>query len=166
MATVIINLGLKSVRAIVFNKDGIVICSNKQPITTFINGDRVEQDPNEWIEKSKNVFKKSLDQIPGKVTVDKISFTTSASCLVFIDQHGSSLRKSMMVSDKRSSKECATLWNLNEFQQVYNKTNLKPTPDLYIPKILWILNNERQIYNECWKMVSPADYLAYRFGSQ
>lgn len=165
MITAIINLGLKSVRAIIFDNNGIALCSNMEPVTTIINKAWVEQDPNEWIEKAKNVFIKSLDQIGENLLIEKISFTTSASCLVFINREGTPLRNAIMVSDKRASKECVTLWAMNEFQEIYKSNSIKPTPDLYIPKILWVLHNERQIYNDCWKMVSPADYLAYKFGS-
>jgi len=166
MAIAIINLGLKSIRAIIYNENGSMICSNNEPITTTINGDWLEQNPNEWLEKAKNVLFESLNQLPESNIVKKISFTTSASCLVMIDKNGNPLRNSIMVSDKRSVKECVVLWNMKEFQDIYSKNFQKPTPDFYIPKILWILNYEKHLYDKCWKMISPGDYLAFKFGSK
>ena len=47
----VINLGLKSVRAIIFNQEGQKIESCSLPIMTMLRGEFIEQDPEEWWQK-------------------------------------------------------------------------------------------------------------------
>jgi xylulokinase len=163
---VVINLGLKSIRAIAFDEKGKAISSSKSEVTTIIMDDWVEQDPREWFKKSTAVLKECLDNLPNGTIVKKITFTTSASCLVLIDRSGEPLRNVMMVSDKRSTRECDIIWHSNEYQTIFKKINKKPTPDLYLPKILWLKNNEEDIFLKCWKFLGPSDFLAYKFCSE
>jgi xylulokinase len=44
----VLNLGLKSMRAIVFDDRGRRLLTAARPVHTFLEGDRIEQDPAEW----------------------------------------------------------------------------------------------------------------------
>ena len=44
----IVNLGLKSIRIIIFNDAGKVMYSDSFPVHTSLQGERVEQDAVEW----------------------------------------------------------------------------------------------------------------------
>lgn len=60
MNILVINLGLKSVRGIVFDEKGIKLASYSEPICTFVQEDLVEQDPNEWWQKTRRVTHASI----------------------------------------------------------------------------------------------------------
>ena len=51
MLVLSLNLGLKSVRAIVFDRSGQTIASEALPVTTTLKGGMVEQCPDEWWDK-------------------------------------------------------------------------------------------------------------------
>ena len=51
----VINLGLKSIRGIVYNDIGKKIISNNIEIKTYVNDNHVEQDPKEYISKLKKI---------------------------------------------------------------------------------------------------------------
>ena len=52
----VINLGLKSIRGIVYNDIGRKMISNNIVIKTHINNNHVEQDPKEYILKLKKFW--------------------------------------------------------------------------------------------------------------
>ena len=118
MSSIVINLGLKSVRAIAFSYEGSIMSSSKIEVQTTINGGQVEQNPKEWILKTKEVLFNCLNDISGE-EINKVTFTTSASCLVLIDKNGNALRNVIMVSDKRSMKECEIIWNHYDYKLLH-----------------------------------------------
>ena len=46
----VLNMGMKSIRSIVFAADGEKLASAARPLESFLNGDMVEQNPVEWWE--------------------------------------------------------------------------------------------------------------------
>lgn len=117
----VINMGLKSIRSIIFNQNGLKLGSSSLAINTAINDKCVEQSPNEWWEKANTVIHKSLRD-SGNPHIDFITVTTSASCLVCIDENGNPLQRAFMVSDKRAEKEAAEIKQMPEFDEVYKDT--------------------------------------------
>ena len=52
----IINLGLKSIRGIIFNKDGQQIFSSSRAVHSKLIEDKVEQDTDEWKAKLESIL--------------------------------------------------------------------------------------------------------------
>lgn len=100
----VVNMGLKSIRCIIFNQNGLKLGSAAKAINTAINDKCVEQDPDEWWEKGILVVRKALSDA-GCPQINYITVTTSASCLVCVDKYGNPLQKAFMISDKRADSE-------------------------------------------------------------
>lgn len=124
----VINMGLKSIRSIIFNQNGLKLGSSSLAINTAINDKCVEQSPNEWWEKANTVIHKSLRD-SGNPHIDFITVTTSASCLVCIDENGNPLQRAFMVSDKRAEKEAA---EIKQMPDVFEKTEYFVTPNDFL----------------------------------
>lgn len=133
----VINMGLKSIRCIIFNQNGVKLGSYAIAINTAINDYCVEQDPNEWWEKAKLVMANSLKEA-GKPYIDFITVTSSASCLVCVDKNGNALQRAYMVSDKRAEEEAKEIKSTREFTNIYNETGVDISSSLMLPKILWV----------------------------
>jgi xylulokinase len=164
MCIAVINLGLKSVRCIVFDSDGKKVSSSSVPVTTFVWDAYVEQDAAEWWQKAQKVMTEAFGALPSGIELKGLTVTTSASCLVSIDKELNPLRRVIMVSDRRSVSQCAHIGNAESFAAVKAKVGIGATTDTYLPKILWIKENEPEVYEKTWKFISPADYLFLKLG--
>jgi len=161
MNTLIVNLSLRSIRVIIFNDKGEKLHEDWLPVGTSISEEFVEQDPNEWWKLLQELLKNTLAMKQFTSSIRYISVTSSASCLVVLDNQGKVLRKSIMVSDKRAEKESEEL--KEKFSQVLSKADYgKFEPSFMLPKILWIKNNEPEIFKKAQMYISSNDYLIYK----
>ncbi len=161
----VINLGLKSIRCIIFDSNGMKLGSASAAIQTAIDDVRVEQSPAQWKEKAFDVMQNALSE----ARASKISFltvTTSASCLVCMDANGNPVRDAIMVSDKRAVKEASFINELSSFKPVKEKTGLAVSASLLLPKILWVKKNQPDIFEKTAYFLTPNDYLIHFLSGQ
>ena len=158
----VLNMGMKSIRSIIFNRNGIKVSSAAVSIETSLNGDWVVQNPSEWWEKAKHVIKESIQDLNGE-RIDYMTVTASSSCLVCTDQDCNALYPSIMVSDRRAVKESQQIEHLTSFIKVKESTGMSADPCLMIPKILWIKNNVPLVYENTYQFLSPNDFLTAKF---
>ena len=162
MRTVLVlNMGMKSIRSFIFREDGRKLSGSALPLTSAINDQRVEQDAFEWWEKALQVMKKSIHEA-GIRTLDAITVTASASCLVCLDSEGEPLAPVMMVSDKRAQAEAEEILRLPEFAEVRQKTGLPMSSSLLLPKILWVKHHAREVFEQTAYFLTSNAYLLYR----
>ncbi len=162
MKTVLVlNMGMKSIRSIIFTEEGRKLAQAALPLTSAINDIRVEQDASEWWEKALTVIRKSTHEA-GIKHLDAITVTSSASCLVCVDEDGNALAPVMMVSDKRAQKEAEYISNMPEFMEVKAKTGLAMSSSLLLPKILWIKRHCDDIFSNTAYFLTSNAYLLYR----
>lgn len=162
MYVLVLNLGLKSIRAIIFDTDGNKMASYSTPIDTSIRGSWVEQNPEEWWDKGCDVIMKAIVDKDLRNGIRYITVTSSSACLVPVGKDGNVLRWAIMVSDRRAIKQSKYLSGLEEFKPVTEKTGLKADPYLMLPKIIWLKENEKEIFAQAYKYLSPNDYLIFR----
>lgn len=103
----VLNMGMKSIRSIIFDGGGNKLASYAVPIETSLTGDTVTQSPAEWWEKACIVIHETLADA-GNIFVDYLTVTTSSSCLVCVDRKGEALLPCMMVSDKRQAERAVS----------------------------------------------------------
>lgn len=156
----VLNMGMKSIRSIIFDSAGHKLASRSLPLKTAINDKQVEQDPLEWWEKALQVMGESLAEARCH-QIEAITVTSSASCLVCLDKAGKPLGSALMVSDKRAEAEADYLAALPEFAEVKHRTGLAMSASLMLPKILWLQKNEPERFARTACFLSPNDYLIY-----
>ena len=157
----VLNMGMKSIRSIIFDQNGKKISSAALPIKTAINDNHVEQDPNEWWDKALDVMSRSI--YDAKIdNIDYITVTTSASCLVCINSDGHAVTNALMVSDKRASNQAKEIKQLPEFQSVYARTGLSMSTSLMLPKIYWFKQNRIDLFDKTAYFLSSNDYLIFK----
>jgi sugar (pentulose or hexulose) kinase len=155
----VLNLGLKSIRAIVFDEMGNKLAASHLPLNTYIKADWVTQDPNEWWEKGTLVIRDVLRDSDVRNGVKYVTVTASSACLVAVDSANNALGNAIMVSDKRAVQESEYLASVPEFRAVEHRTGLRANPYLMIPKILWLKRNMPDIFERTHKFLSPNDFL-------
>lgn len=157
----VINMGLKSIRCIIFNEDGMKLYNEAIPIKTAISAEKVEQDPKEWWQSAEKLIGRAACECK-EICIDYITVTASASCLVCVDKSGTPLMRALMVSDKRAEEESQYISQLDEFKKVHKETLLDITASLMLPRILWLKRNMPDIYHETDKFLSPNDFMLYK----
>lgn len=131
----VLNMGMKSIRSIIFDNEGNKLASAALPIETSLSGECVTQNPCEWWEKAKRVIRETVEETAG-ITVDYLTVTTSSSCLVSVDEEEEPLGPCIMVSDKRAVYESDFLKNNSLFETVKEESGLDADPYLMLPKAL------------------------------
>lgn len=158
----VLNMGMKSIRSIIFDEEGNKLASAALPIVTSLTGERVTQQPSEWWEKACGVIRESVTDA-GNVPVDYLTVTSSSSCLVCIDKNGEALLPCMMVSDKRAKAESGFISGMRMFAGIKENSGLGMDASLLLPKALWVKNHEKEIYKKTYKFLAPNDYLIMKF---
>lgn len=157
-----LNMGMKSIRSIIFDEDGNKLASAALPIVTSLAGEKVTQSPSEWWQKACKVIKETVSDA-GNISIDYLTVTSSSSCLVCVDQEDRELLPCMMVSDRRAREESEILAKTLAFPEVKERTGLGMDASLLIPKALWVRNHENALYEKTKKFLSPNDYLILKF---
>lgn len=158
----VLNMGMKSIRSIIFDEEGNKLAFAAVPIVTSLAGNTVTQIPLEWWEKACEVIAETISDA-GNIMIDYLTVTSSSSCLVCVDKDGNELLPCIMVSDKRAQKESDFIMKTLAFAKVKEKTGLTMDASLLLPKALWIKNHEKEIYEKTDKFLTPNDYLIMKF---
>ena len=159
----IINLGLKSIRFIVFDDNAKVIYSDSRPIHTILKNERVEQDAYEW----KNLLFELLNKLSLNQDLIKnikyITSTASSSCVFGLNKEMEPITKVLMVSDKRASRESNEIKNNSIFIKHKNNSQISCSVSSNIPKLLWFKNNELVNYEKIKHWIGANEFLNYEF---
>lgn len=159
----VINLGLRSIRAIIFDEKVQILAQNWYPVQTVIQGDRVEQDPNEWWALCLQLMSEVLQKDPSyKKNLKAITITSSAACLVVLDKKGVPLTNSLMVSDKRATAQSANLKKEKSLETVFTHSKNLAVPSFMFPKILWIKEHLPHIFKQRPFFMSSNDFFIYK----
>ena len=157
----VINLGLKSIRGIVFDRLGLQIYSKAFPVHTLLFDKLVEQDANEWLV----LLDKIMLKIKAHTNLSKqilfVTVTTSSSCILGVDLRGNALTKVLMVSDKRSSGEVEQICSDNYYQSLDNKPVCNTSST--VPKVIWFKNNDLELFDRVKYWLGAGEYLNYFF---
>ena len=159
MSVVVINLGLKSIRCIAFDESGKKLISASRPVHTQLRSREVEQDANEWLNLCRDVVAEASSGLQEQI--DAVTVTTSASCLVPVDELGRPTHPVLMVSDSRSVDQAEELRAHDEFQDAVTETGLPFTPDLMLPKLLWLRRHAPKVFDSTKYFLSPGDFLGF-----
>ncbi len=163
MHTLIVNLGLRSVRAIVFDERGQKVTHEWFPVGTSLNGDRVEQDPAEWWGLAVRAIRRALADLEDVSSVRYMSVTCPSGCLVVLGADGGLLAPSLMVADKRAREQAESIRQTESLSTVFENGNNLAEASYLWPKILWLQEHEPEVVREASAFLNANDYLAYRF---
>ena len=83
----VLNMGMKSIRSIIFDEAGNKLAVAARPIVTSLRGEMVTQTPAEWWSKACEVIRESVSEV-GDTFIDYLTVTASSSCLSCVDKNG------------------------------------------------------------------------------
>ena len=158
--TCVLNLGLKSMRAAVFDAAGRLSAIAHRPIATRLGEGMVEQDPEDWWRAALE----TLDEVAAEIDMGRVELVTvtgSAGCLVPLDVDGRPIRPAIMISDVRAQAHAARIASHEAYGRL-TRASARVTPDLMVPKISWFREQEPEAYAKTRWLASPNDFLVHR----
>ena len=155
----VINLGLKSVRIIVFDDSGEQIYANSKPVYSKLRGVQVEQSAAEWRTLLNELLFELRDQTSLAGTIEYVTSTTSSSCIYGVDESGNPTTPVVMVSDKRSKLQSDRIVSLNSYRDSAEASCFRCSPSSTLPKILWFKETEPEIYEKTHKWLGAGEFL-------
>lgn len=155
----ILNLGLKSIRAIVFDASGRRISIAARKVNSRLVGDWVEQDAAEWRRLMEEVVREAIDLPKLRGAIHYITVSCSASCLVSVDAKMQPTYRVIMVSDRRAIAEGERIGKDAEFQELAKRLGYSSSQYSQMARMLWIKENEPEVYARTTKFLAPNDFL-------
>ncbi len=159
----VINLGLRSIRVILFNDQKEIVEKNWYPVQTTIENQKVEQNPNEWWELCEQLLDELfLKKSEYSENLEFITVTSSANCLVMLDKSGVSISNSYIVSDKRAVKQAQFLTQDKNVSTLFTNPNFLPNPSYMFPKMLWLKENDPKLFRKVHYFMGANDFLIHK----
>ena len=163
----VLNLGLKSIRAIVFEPEGRKRRVASRAVPTSLKNGEVEQDPEEWWTTAQLVMREAMQDREVRNTVRAVTVTTSACNLVCVDAAGRPLRDAIIVSDTRARSQALKLGQTAAFQELAQRLpNQRAEPGMVLPRLLWLREHEPEIFVAARWFYSSNDFLVHRLTGQ
>lgn len=159
-----VDLGTSSVKTLLMNQEG-VICgevSKAYPLIHEKSG-YSEQDPEQWVMKTKEALKELVEQFNGDVSsIEGISFSGQMHGLVMVDADLSVLRPAILWNDTRTTAQCQTIYDRVGKEKLIAITKNPALEGFTLTKLLWVKEHEPAIYEKMAYFMLPKDYLRYR----
>lgn len=158
----VVNLGLRSIRAIVFDANGDKLAADSHKLETRVSGDTVEQDPDRWWDLTVDVIRSVQNEVNADTT-GYLTVTSSSCNLVPVDRHNDPTYPSLLVSDKRSTEEASWFASHDDFADLLANNNFSASPSYIPPKIRWLRHHEPDAYDRTAMFGTSNSYLTAKF---
>ena len=160
-----IDLGTSSVRAVVFDTQGLPVLTKQQELTMITDRpNHVEFDPEEVLDHLIGVVRKTMTQLnkEGKALAG-IGFSTQMHSLILTDNQGRPLTNVIAWADNRAHEQAESLKSQYDYKALYHKTGCILHHPLYpLSKILWFKKNEPEILKKAAHILTVKSYILYR----
>jgi len=159
-----VDLGTSAVKILLVNQKGEVYkeVSKSYPLIIEKSG-YSEQNPEEWVEKTKAGLTELIEQFDGDVNdIEGMSFSGQMHGLVLLNQEHKVLRNAILWNDTRTTKQCEEIYEVVGKQQLLEITKNPALEGFTLPKILWVKENEPELFEQSSVFMLPKDYLRYR----
>lgn len=154
-----IDAGTQSLRAGLFDDRGhaVALESEQYPLYQERPG-WAEQDPEDWWHAAKGAVRRCLrsaDASPDQVR--GISVDGTSSTVVFLDAHGTPLRRAILWMDSRNPDEAAAITATRHPRLRY--VGGQESPEWMMAKALWVKENEPEIWYKAVQVMEQTDWL-------
>ncbi|TYR73540.1 xylulokinase [Rossellomorea vietnamensis] len=159
-----IDLGTSAVKILLVNQKGEVSneVSKEYPLIIEKSG-YSEQDPEEWVEKTREGLAELISDFPGDVKdIEGISFSGQMHGLVLVNESHQVLRNAILWNDTRTTKQCQEIYETMGRDRLLQITKNPALEGFTLPKILWVQENEPEIFSRASTFMLPKDYLRFR----
>jgi len=157
-----IDCGTQGIRCLVSDLEGNIVADSQEKILTSNKiGDRFEQDPNEWWDKTQICIQKTLDDLKNNgyssYDINYLSIDSTSGTIIPIDENNQTLLPAIMYNDSRAKEESLFINQVaKDFTQ---KIGYQFDPSFALCKVLWIKNHLPDIYEKTKIFIHAGDFL-------
>jgi xylulokinase len=155
-----IDIGTTSVKCLIMNEYGDIIASASKgyPILNR-KPSWVEQNPEDWWKAVIYSINECL-QIVNPNHISAISLSGHMSALVLVDETGTPVLPSILISDTRSTNQTSFLrtYYLERFTKI---TGNEPLDAFTVSKLLWAKEESPQLFQQASKFLFPKDFIRF-----
>lgn len=159
-----IDLGTSAVKVLLISQKG-ELCgevSKSYPLIQEKPG-YSEQDPEDWVEKTKEALALLVRQFDGDVEqIEGISFSGQMHGLVLLDKNHRVLRPAILWNDTRTTEQCHQIYETIGEENLLSITKNRALEGFTLPKLLWVKENEKDKFEQAAVFMLPKDYLRFR----
>ncbi|RLI13494.1 xylulokinase [Candidatus Bathyarchaeota archaeon] len=159
-----IEIGTTACKVIIFDDLGrkIVAYSKEHPTFTPRVG-WAEQDPRDWessvVEGVRSVL--GTKRVSAS-EISVVSITGQMHSAVPVDKTSKPLLRCIILTDRRSSKQCEAVSSEISPSEIYRITGNRLDPYITAPKLLWIKDNQPRVFEKTYKFLPPKDFIRLR----
>ncbi|MCC6600968.1 MAG: FGGY-family carbohydrate kinase [Crocinitomicaceae bacterium] len=158
-----INLGLKSIRGIVFDASGTQVYSKSFPVHTALMNEKVEQDAIEYVELLEIILDDIAFHTNLSMKIEALTVTTSSSCILGVNDQFEPVTKVLMVSDKRAAGVSKNIENSSCFAKLNKEEVPFCSASALVPKAIWFKENQPEIFERVKFWIGAGEFLNYFF---
>ena len=161
-----IDCGTQGIRCLITDLEGNILADGQERIfSSYKNGDRFEQDPNEWWEKTQICLQKTLNDLNDKgyssYDIGCLSIDSTSGTIIPIDENNQPLHPAIMYNDSRAKAESLYINQIAiEFTQ---KIGYQFDPSFALCKVMWIKNQLPILFEKTKVFLHASDFLQLKF---
>src|SRR5271166_5110538 len=153
------DLGTQSVRAVAVSETGHVLGLSSQPLTSWRDGCRHEQDPEKWWRAVVHASRAILAEVPA-LPISGLAVAGSSGTILLCDGGGNALTSGLMYDDARATEEAQLANEIGA--ATWDSLGYRMQPSWALPKLLWLLRQHRDLIFYS-RLAHQADFINRRF---
>lgn len=152
-----VDVGTSSMRAVVMDGDGQMLCRRQETYCPrYMPGGRVEQPASDWEQTLISLCRSSA----AVCRVDAIALSAQRSSVIPLDAQGQALRFAVMWQDTRTEAVCRALEPCSD--EIFRRCGARPNTVYSGAKMAWLRQQEPELYRRAYKLAVIPDYLIHR----
>jgi sugar (pentulose or hexulose) kinase len=156
-----IDLGTQGVRVLVATSDGRILGEGSATLTSHRDGDRHEQDPEDWWRAVGDAIGKAATGGADLAAVRGLAVDATSGTITLLDRNGAVATPALMYDDGRAAAELervneagAAQWAEAGYQRMQRSWGL--------PKLRWLLDRHPDAVRNGWKVAHQNDVINRR----
>jgi sugar (pentulose or hexulose) kinase len=136
-----IDVGTQSVRAAAVTETGMIRGSGRSPLRSHRDGDRHEQDPEEWWRAAGAACRQALAEASGRdgEPVTGVAVDATSGTILLVDGRGRPLTAGIMYDDARAVEEAEAVSAAGA--AVWSDLGYRMQPSWALPKLVWLVGH-------------------------
>ena len=159
-----LDLGTQTVRVMAVSETGEVLGLAAQPLTSFRDGARHEQEPEEWWSATAAACRAALADLP-RENIRGLAVDATSGTVLLVDEHGRALTRGLMYDDARAVGEetrvneaGGAVWQRLGYGRMQAAWGL--------PKLLWLLREKRELISRTTRLAHQSDFMTRRLAGK
>ncbi|MCO1603729.1 xylulokinase [Desulfosporosinus nitroreducens] len=154
------DIGTTNAKGILVSQDGVIHGEMTKPIHTYHEGNRVEQEPEEWWQAVREIAQDWWESGFPAEKIQAITLSGQMEDCIPIDGKGNPVRRAILYSDSRAESEAKQILERFGEEAIRQKTGNHIDGQMTFPKMVWLRENEPDYFSktECF-LISAKDYV-------